>query len=82
MANISLTHYTNKIFCFSPQVIYPDEITYSSVNNSVTKISRLGTFKQFVSNPIESQVNALVILTKAQNASVTLPSRAGNSSVI
>jgi hypothetical protein len=32
-------------YCFSPQVTYPNTVGSLGVNNSVTNISRVGTFK-------------------------------------
>jgi hypothetical protein len=43
MANICLTHYTNGFFASVPKS--PTQIGSLSVYNSVTNISRLGTFK-------------------------------------
>jgi hypothetical protein len=43
MANISLTLYTNSFF--GSILMYPIQVGSLSVNNSVTNISRLGTFK-------------------------------------
>ncbi len=42
--NISLKIYKKLIFCFSPQVTYPDWVAQCKYSNSVTNISRLGTF--------------------------------------
>jgi hypothetical protein len=43
MANICLTHYTNGFFASVPKS--PTQMGSLSVYNSVTNISRLGTFK-------------------------------------
>jgi hypothetical protein len=43
MANISLTLYTNGFFC--SVLKSPTQMGLPSINNSVTNISRLGTFK-------------------------------------
>jgi hypothetical protein len=46
MANISLTPYTNRFF--GSFLKSPTQMGSLSINNSVTNISRLGTFQYFV----------------------------------
>jgi hypothetical protein len=49
MANISLTLYTNSFF--GSVLMSPIQLGSLSVNNSVTNISRLGTFKSVMADP-------------------------------
>ena len=53
MANISLTLYTNGFF--GSVLKSPIQIGTLSVNNSVTNISRLGTFKQWNMHTLQRQ---------------------------